>query len=163
MNTNAFKLLSSAKLQTFLNGIINQGISRDRLVSIAIGKALSDTYSLSPNEINFDDYFTSMFKINASIILSDLNEVTIIDIDSCLEYTKKFLRYRYQALCGTDAFKSPIILTKSNAIYDLLGISLSFTLNDIELINSEFYRLTELVNGFRGVINDINSQENNNG
>ena len=164
MNTKAFALLTNKDLQQFLNSVINRGINRSRLVSIAIGKALSGTYSVSPSDINFDDYFDSMFKINASIILNDLNETLLINIDEALLYTKKFLKFRYQALCGDEALKDmPFVLTRNNAILDILGVTQVFTEEESSLIKDEFYQLAGLVTGFKDVIKAINETEYNNG
>lgn len=159
MKFNLFKL--NRENQTFINSVLNRGIGRSRLTSIALAKALSLTYALSPSEVNFDEYFYITFRTNALIILNDINETFLINIDEVLHYLLKFLKVRYQALCGDKSLNSdvPFILTPQNALLDLLGITQVFTPEESKLIHDEFFKLTELVNGFIPLIKEINDSE----
>ncbi len=152
----------NSRNQTFINSILNRGISRSKVTSIAIAKALSQTYALSPSDVNIDEYFEMTFKINASVILNDINETMLINIDQTLHYLLKFLKFRYYALCGSQYTHDvpPIIITRENALFDLLGVSRVFSVEDEIFVKDEFYLLGELVEGFDSLLKEINAGDN---
>ena len=142
--------------QNFVNLILNSGVGRDKCVSVALAKALSDTYVIAPMDIRFEEYFDTTFKDNALIVLNDINETMLIDIDATLHYIEKFLELRYSALCGADKNYPFVVLGPKNAFLSLIGVLGIFTPDEIEYINNDYMKINEYINRFIPLIEEIN-------
>lgn len=136
----------SAETQDFLNFITSGSRSRSKLTSIVIAKALASSLNLPSAPV---DDVAAFYRLNVLIGLqskvSDLNELSVIDVDAVLDYTARFYTTRYYA-----AYPQPTIFCPSQetAILDFLGASYALDQTSMELIKSAPLEVTKLYNGF---------------
>lgn len=136
----------SAETQEFLNFIISGNRSRSQLASIVIGKALASTLNLPSTPV---DDIAEFYRLNIFIGLqtkvSDLNELSVIDVDAVLDYTARFYTTRYFAAYPKKTIFCP---SQDTAVLDFLGASYSLDQASMELIKASPLEVTKLYNGF---------------
>jgi hypothetical protein len=136
----------SAETQEFLNFIISGNRSRSQLASIVIGKALASTLNLPATPV---DDIAEFYRLNVFIGLqtkvSDLNELSVIDVDAVLDYTARFYTTRYFAAYPKKTIFCP---SQETAVLDFLGASYSLDQASMELIKASPLEVTKLYNGF---------------
>ena len=136
----------SAETQEFLNFILSGNRSRSQLASIVIGKALADAQALPSAPV---DDIADFYRLNVFIGLqskvSDLNELSVIDVDSVLDYTARFYTTRYFAAYPKKTIFCP---SQETAILDFMGTSYALDQSSMELIKAAPLEVTKLYNGF---------------
>lgn len=144
----------SAETQEFLNFITSTNRCRLQLSSIVIGKALASTLNLpgSPVE-DISSFYRMNMLINVQQKISELNELTIIDIDTVLDYVYKFYMTRYYAAYPPKTIFCPCADT---AILSFLGASYALDQNSMELIKAVPLEVTKLYNGFVRFFDEVN-------
>lgn len=106
----------SAETQEFLNFITSSNKCRTQLASIVIGKALASILSLPPTPVeDISNFYRVNLLINVQSRVSDLNELSVLDIDSVLDYVNKFYITRYYAAYPPKTIFCP---SKDTAILD---------------------------------------------
>jgi hypothetical protein len=149
MKLDIFKF--SQENQSFINYVLNSGIGRSKLVSLCLGKAIADTYTVNTGDVDFMAYFNVTYKTDASILLSDINETFLINIDDTLRYTEKFTAIRYDILCPRDY----IMTSKANALIDFFGLSYNLSADEALFIQENWIDINNLLKGFVKLIKEI--------
>lgn len=117
----ANKLCASS--MAFTTWLTNSGIGRNKLTSICIGKAIADNLQMSSSVIeDIDSFYRTTLKLDVMSLVSAINELTLIDTESVLNYAASFYAWRYRA-----AYSSRVIICTSQdtAIEDFFGINIS--------------------------------------
>lgn len=143
----------SADTQEFLNFLLSGNRSRSQLTSIIIGKALADVQALPSTPVDdIADFYRLNVYIGLQSKISDLNELSVIDVDAVIDYTARFYTTRYFAAYPKKTIFCP---SQETAILDFLGVSFALDQSSMELIKSAPLEVTKLYNGFVKFFNEV--------
>lgn len=136
----------SAETQEFLNFITSGNRSRSQLTSLVIGKALASSLNLPSAPVDdIADFYRLNIFIGLQSKVSGLNELSVIDVDTVLDYTARFYTTRYFAAYPKKTIFCP---SQETAVLDFLGASYALDQNSMELVKSAPLEVTKLYNGF---------------
>jgi hypothetical protein len=143
----------SSTSSNFLGQISVSGKSRNIQTSIALGRVLADSLSLPSTPVDsITTLYNNQFRINIEQIISNINEICLLDVKQVLDFTLKFYTYRYN-ICNPD--KVILAFNKDTAIEDFFKISKVFDNETIKVICENPIAITDLVNKFNIVIEEI--------
>lgn len=116
-----FKLEKSA-IST-INSVASSGLNRKKVFPIAIGFILGNSFAVPGQEVTDSlAYFRKNYQPDAESVISQINEVIAIDLDSAMDYIKAFYQYRVTTAAGV---KLPVISMKE-PLLSLFGMNQFF-------------------------------------
>lgn len=146
------------QLQNFIVSLNTNNTSRDGLTTLAIARVLGDKFSLPTAPVTSIEAFFNMHnKAQLFELVSNLNELTILDTNAIIDYTNRFYKFRYEK---TYPSTGPLALNVDKAIIDFFGISKVFDPETIKLIESNPIKLTDMCHKFNDIIKAFSSDEN---
>jgi hypothetical protein len=143
----------TAASQSFIREISSNGLSRSVMASIAISKVLADACSMPSAPVeSIGSYFNTSNAIALGGLLSDVNELVLLDRDAVLAYVQAWYQYRYHAM-----YPAPvtIALRADHAIQDFFGISRSFDQASLDVIATSCIQITDYTAKFKALVEDL--------
>lgn len=144
----------SPETQEFLNYVASGSRNRSRLTSIAIGRALANTLNLPSCVVeDLQAFYRTNLLINVQSQVSDLNELSLIDVDTVLDYTYRFYAFRYEIAYP----KRRMFCQKpETAVIDFLGANFALDEATMEMIAAAPVDVTKLYNSFVQFFQELN-------
>lgn len=142
--------------QEFVSALNANGRSRELLTSVALARAIADTL---PAPATLVDNVTSYYKVNSSIqvssIISGINEIAVIDVDSVSQLVEKFYAHRYAYFNKACPM---IALVPDTAIEDFFGISVFIPKEALAAIKADPINTTKLYTLASKFIAEVNNE-----
>jgi hypothetical protein len=143
--------------QDFIMSLTTGNKSRSVTTSIALGKVIADRLSLPSGEVeNIAAYYRTSSTADFNSLLSEINELVILDITAVTDYAAKFYMNRYY-----NAFPAPvtIALKPETAVTDFFSIGRSFDKCTLDTIQEHCVCLTDQVSKFKILIGELRGSE----
>lgn len=136
----------SPETQEFLNYIASGNRNRSRLTSIVIGRALANTLNLPSCAVeDLQAFYRTNVLIGVQSRVSELNELTLIDVDAVLDFTYRFFVFRYYAAYPK---RTMFCHKPETAVSDFLGASFVLDEGTLAEIQAAPVDVTKLFNSF---------------
>lgn len=137
----------------FIVTVSNTGTSKTMPASFALAKVLNSFMQLPSEKIEDITYhFRNTYRIEAESIISNINEICLLDRKTVLELTEKLYMFRYAMARGDDVL---IAMKPETAIIDTFKLSTYFSEQDLKDITSNCCFLTECYNRFKQIIEEL--------
>lgn len=139
--------------QNFILALTQNNSSRSHAASISLGRAISSLFSIPAEPVdNIVLYYKQQNELETANIVSAINELIVLDVDTTLDYAVKFYQYRYNA-----AHPSSFVLAlkPDTAVVDFFAITKVFDSSMIKLVEEEHLRVTDMTNKFTKLISEI--------
>jgi hypothetical protein len=130
----------------FISILSLTGKSKDLQTSLALARVIAFDLTLPTAPVDsINSFYISQHKLEVENIISTINEIILVDIKTVLDYVSKFYSLRYNICNGS---KTVLAFNKETAIVDFFNISSSIDLVAINTISDNPVKMTELVNKF---------------
>lgn len=141
----------------FVLALANSGKSRSKLVTLALAKAMADQLPLTEKiDGDIKIYFRTLFEIPTMQLISQINEICIVDTEAVLEYVRAFYIWRYNQVFG----KLVVIATlPETAVLAFFGIDTIIDPDGIKAISECPTDTTKYYNGFATLYQQLNTQK----
>lgn len=104
----------------FILNLVNTGRSRSKIVTLCLAKAIADSLPVSEAiDGDIKVYFRSMFEIPTMQLISQINEICIVDTEAVLEYVRSFYIWRYNSVYGQNVV---LAILPETAVLAFFGI-----------------------------------------
>lgn len=146
--------LSKLKPQTrsFLDQI-STNATNQKLIDFCIAKAICDELSIPSSPVNNqDDYYTQFCALVASQLISDVNEIRVMDIETIKQHIKRFWKIRYNIVFPR---KRVFLITECDGDEHFFGFSQYMSKDFDEAIDNNVSNTVFTLNGFYDLISDI--------
>lgn len=141
----------------FISELSLAGRSKELQTSLAVARVLANDLPLPSTPVeSIASFYSFQCRIEVEGILNTINEICLVDVATILDYTSKFYSLRYNA-CNPS--KTIMAFNKETALVDFFGISSTLDANAIKAITDEPNKMTELVNRFVTVKEELKTQE----
>jgi hypothetical protein len=142
--------------QDFINRLVSNNKSRSPEVSLAIAKVLTVQLPIPSSPVeDVCTYFKTTNQIEIEATLNSINELAIIDVNMILDYCLKFFMVRYNLAYPS---KHVLVFNTDTAVIDFFGISRYIDPATLALIGAECVGLTESVNRFNQLIEELKAE-----
>ena len=143
---------------SFLRNLVLLNKSKDKLTSMAIGRAIGHHTTLPGQEVGSPvSFFSETGGVAALNFLDKILDVIPFDHKASFEFSKKFYLVRYETVYGRC-----VTNTVSNSlIYDLSGFSFYFSEPELSLLEASSVEFQNLVSGFESIFKAFTESEKN--
>ena len=149
-----YSTLLSKESNEFINDIFSTANSKTTEVSFSIAYAIANKLVLPTSKVdNIIDFYNQNSKYNVNSILSTINEIILLDLNTTNELIVSIYQLRYDTVFGTD---NVIAMMGETAVEDLFGISKYISKDMIGVIKANPLLITKYVNKFFKVFNELN-------
>ncbi len=122
-------------LKEYIVSLSNSGKGRTKLVSIAIAKAIADTYPLPTGNVgDIKSFFRNTMELDAMRLISNINELSIVDTTAILTYVRTFFIWRYRV-----AYDPHVVICNNpdTVVQDFFGIDAAIDQDATSLMKAE--------------------------
>lgn len=141
----------------FVNDLASSGRGRNNQLSMAIAKAVSDKQLMPSSPVDeLDSYYIATVMLPVSKVISDINELVIIDTANVERYARLFYKARYRML-----YPVGYIMDSSdghNAKLNFLGVGTILTHDMMSCLNEDFPLVIAVYNGVSKLIHVLSGQ-----
>ena len=131
----------------FITGLNSRAISRERLTSLCLGKALADELPLPAQALKDA---ASTYRLEHSIavrsILANVNEMVLLDLPTCAYYVERFYLWRYSVAYAPALSLS---MDEDDAIADFVGLVYYVDKESLDTLKANRVQAAALYNGAR--------------
>ena len=143
--------------QDFITNLTINNQSRSLVATLALARCLAYKAELPSSPIDdVESYYRSNCQITDTTMISKINELSILDIDSVIQYAKKFFMFRYSVV-HDDCYA--VALNKEYAIADYFKISKSIDRVAIDTICEQHIKVTQYTNSFYKLISELKEEK----
>jgi hypothetical protein len=143
----------SKESQDFIGYQVSNNKSRSLITSLALGKVLADRLSLPSTPVDdIGTYYRQSSATDYNTLLSDVNELLILDIQAVNDSATKFYMNRYY---NAHPAAVTIAINAESAIPDFFSISRSFDKTTLSLIAENCVCLTDSVSKFKRLVSEL--------
>lgn len=142
----------SQQSQMYLGGIISNQTSRSKAISLVIARILASDLQLPEECADCGMFYNTQHRITVEQKLNRLNNLVILDVQTVLDYTKKFYQFRYESM-----YPSAHLLTvcKDTAILDFFKISKIFDCETLKVIQDNHVAINEGNLRFKQIVSEL--------
>lgn len=136
------------ELHRFINRLYSVGTSKSLITSVCIAKVYVQKLQLPltpTGQLQTAEYFDMNLKIEADLFLSKINEIILIDKQTCLDLISRFYSYRAAVFFSTF---SPLRVREDKGLIDFFCLDRFFDPVTLETIDKNGKITIELMNGF---------------
>lgn len=131
----------------FITGLNSRAISRERLTSLCLGKALADELPLPAQALKDA---ASTYRLEHSIavrsILANVNEMVLLDLPTCAYYVERFYLWRYSVAYAPALSLS---MDEDDVIADFVGLVYYVDKESLDTLKANRVQAAALYNGAR--------------
>lgn len=143
---------ASSKSQAFIAELSQQNKSRSLPVSIALARLIAIKLPLPTAEVEcINAFYNTQSAVQSHSLISQLNDIVILDVDTVKELVKRYYMYRYQQVY----MQEHVLLRSEHALVDFFKISKVFDDATLEAIGGNHVLITECTTRFIDLLQEI--------
>jgi len=142
----------SNQSQMYIGFISSNLQSRSKAVSLAIARVLASKLTLPSEATDITAFYNTQHRITVEGLINRLNSLVVLDVNTVLDYTKKFYQFRYEALYPS---QHVLAINKESAVCDFFKISKMFDCAVLDVIKNEGTIITEANMRFTQILNEL--------
>ena len=144
---------ASSKSQAFIAELAQSNKSRSVPVSIALSRLIAIRQPLPSAEVEcINSFYNTQVAIVVHNVISQINDIVLLDVDTVKELSKRYYAYRYQQVYGQDH----VLLRCEHAIVDFFKISKVFDDATLQALAENPTLITEVTTRFIELLKEIN-------
>lgn len=142
----------SQQSQMYLGFIISNQVSRSKAISLVVARILASDLQLPEECADCGMFYNTQHRISVEHKLNRLNNLVILDVQTVLDYTKKFYQFRYESMYPSAHF---LAVSKESAVLDFFKISKIFDCETIKVIEENYVTINEGNMRFKQIISEL--------
>lgn len=142
----------SRTIYSYIVSLVNSGEAHSKLTTVCLAKAIADHLPLAPVENhNVGNYYRANLGIQVLGIISDINELCVIDTEGVEELVFQYYSYRYKV-----AFNPSVVLmvSEDSAILDFFGISNAYDYDSLMKVKHDHLKAMKHYNSFSKLLDE---------
>lgn len=142
----------SQQSQMYLGFIISNQVSRSKAISLVVARILASDLQLPEECADCGMFYNTQHRISVEHKLNRLNNLVILDVQTVLDYTKKFYQFRYESMYPSAHL---LAVSKESAVLDFFKISKIFDCETIKVIEENYVTINEGNMRFKQIISEL--------
>lgn len=129
---------------------------RSVLASIATAKAIAARLMVPSSPVeDITNYYDISFQIEVTALVSRINEVFITDVDTVLDYARRFYFVRYFCV---NPKGNVFCVNPETVVQDFFGLTIAVDARAIEAMKQNPVELTKIYNGTTKLLEQLSAQ-----
>lgn len=142
----------SQQSQMYIGFISSNLQSRSKAISLAIARVLASNLTLPNENADIVAFYNLQHRIKVEGLVNRLNSLVILDVESLLDYVKKFYQFRYESMFPS---QHVLAISKEFAVVDFFKISKIFDEATLNVIKSDPVVITEANMRFTQILSEL--------
>lgn len=130
----------TSNTQSFISTLMNSGLVRDRITSIALARVIAASLPpLQPEVPDFNAAYNQVIRAQFQGLLDSVVSVLPVDVLAVEELVRQFYRFRFLQYSEKN---TPLVYDSPTPLLSFFRIDVCFSADDLKLIEQNSQRLT---------------------
>lgn len=142
----------SQQSQLYIGFISSNMRSRSKAISLAVARIVASNLALPNENVDIVQFYNLQHRMEVECLINRLNRLVILDVESTLDYVKKFYQFRYESMYPS---QHVLAISKEFAIVDFFKISKIFDEATLNVIKNDPVIITEANLRFTQILSEL--------